>query len=501
MSDDFTPPPRRHAPEDLRQRISAELASARGRTRRRGRVLAPVAAALVLVAAVGGVAGATRLSEQRDLVPRDRPSATPTSRTTPTPAASPSSSPTATPSARPQTLELRGMTEAQIRRDTQSCLEVDAGDQPAPRRGQLRTRYAAIQPVITNDTSTITERVLFLQDDLGQYQCIDGVENGWQTLSSHGFRPTAKVPGGEASNGANGQSASCSKKAGSEVSSEVLLEVDPRRVAGARVTLVSAGRAVRAVDVPVDGESLYVAVRLTGTAARLPMSFRVELHDQQGRILPVQPDGAADTRPAQRLSFALRSCAELEKLQGESQPKPLTRPTSDRAGVATCLQLVDEDGNQDFDLDRASAEVTISTRTEWGAVLSDGTRYLGCSLYPTKEISRSVPVTDNPATAKKLFAWATNPIVPNGESLWAAGHLPGATRIAYTLPDGTVASATISPNGFWMVKTQTATAFDQQENNADWKPVTVTVTRHGRTTTYTIPWTEQTMCHQISHGC
>ncbi len=52
-----------------------------------------------------------------------------------------------------------------------------------------------------------------------------------------------------------------------------------------------------------------------------------------------------------------------------------------------------------------------------------------------------------------------------------------------------------------MVKAQTPTAFDQEDNTADWKPLKVSLVRNGRTTTYTIPWTEETMCNQINHGC
>ena len=107
----------------------------------------------------------------------------------------------------------------------------------------------------------------------------------------------------------------------------------------------------------------------------------------------------------------------------------------------------------------------------------------------------------DPPTTKKAFFWADNPIATGGESLWAAGHLPGATAITYQLPDGTTAAATISPAGYWMVKAQTATAFDTEDDVSDWKPVTVVVTRNGRTTTYVIPWTEETGCRQVSHGC
>lgn len=52
-----------------------------------------------------------------------------------------------------------------------------------------------------------------------------------------------------------------------------------------------------------------------------------------------------------------------------------------------------------------------------------------------------------------------------------------------------------------MVKTHTAEAFDTEEYTADWAKIKISVTRSGSTTTYSIPWTEKTMCNQVSHGC
>jgi hypothetical protein len=35
----------------------------------------------------------------------------------------------------------------------------------------------------------------------------------------------------------------------------------------------------------------------------------------------------------------------------------------------------------------------------------------------------------------------------------------------------------------------------------DWPPVVVSVTRPSGTQRFTIPFTEQTMCRQVTHGC
>lgn len=491
MSESLTPPPRRPAPEELRTRIAADLARAEGRGSQRARVLVAIAAALVLVAGVGGVLGATRSDGHQDLVPVERPSPTSTGATQ-KPRVSPT--PRTTPSAQPEILRGEPMTAAQIRRDTKSCTTPDPQDaDPVPRQGSLRTTYASVQPLVTNSTSPVSERVLFVRDDVGQFECIDGQESRWSSLPTQSFEPTAKLPGGEVPNSGGGTSASCGKGGDARVDSEVMLQVDAHRVAAARVTVVSDGQAVRVVDVPVDGPLLYLPVRLSGAAARLPMSFGVQLQDDKGHVLTVQPYGEAGTKPTDRLAFTMESCADTEKRMNQHKPKALTLPTSDRAGVASCLKMVKQDSAQPLDVDKAKAEVTISTTTEWGAVLSDGAHTLGCSLYPTEELSAAEPVT-NPVTTKKAFFWAANPIPTGGETLWAAGLLPEVTKIIYQLPNGTTTSAKINSAGYWMVKARTDTEFGT-------KPVTVTVTRRGQTTTYTIPWNADTQCNQVSHGC
>ena len=500
MPEDLTtPPPRRPAPERLHARIADELADADRRRSRRGAVLAPVAAALVLVAGVAGVAGAGRLGGQRDLVPAQSPTAVPSATTTAGTTPAPTPAPSVSATERPPTVTAEPMTAAQIRRDTARCLTLAPGEtDPPPRRGTLRTTYAAVQPLVTTGGRSSTQRVLFLQDDAGLLQCVDGSRYGWQSRSRE-VVPTAAVPAVQVPNTGGGTSASCGAAADSQVDSDVLLAVDEDAVAAARISQVSDGRVVQTVDVPVSGPFLYAGLRWAGAAARAPMSFRVELHDARGRTLAVQPYGAVGTGPARRLTFPLQSCADAEERAKAYRPEPVTRPSSDRAGLASCRRLVAK-SDQTFDTSRARAVVTVSEPDEWGAVLTDGSRYLGCSLFPTREVSASRSVTDS-STAQSRFHWALNPVVPEGESLWAAGHLPGVTAVTYRLPDGTDVPATTGPDGYWMVKARTSTTFDREEDVDDWAPVVVSVVRDGATRRYSIPWTAASMCHQVSHGC
>ncbi len=148
------------------------------------------------------------------------------------------------------------------------------------------------------------------------------------------------------------------------------------------------------------------------------------------------------------------------------------------------------------------AELLISTPDEWGAVLSDGSRRFGCSLFPTKEISEIVP--DSTVLKKSAFYFAVNPIGSTGnESLWAAGRVRRTSRaISYRLPAGEEVAATLSSDGYWMIKHHTTGGKQLAEGNSlDWDPVVVTVTRPSGRERFTIAFTENSMCNQVSHGC
>ncbi len=279
------------------------------------------------------------------------------------------------------------MGKAQVRRDTESCLEPDTeGGGPPPRQGAVRTRYAFIQPRISNSDDPATQRVMFLQDDVGQYHCVDGVQSGWQSRSSAGFEPTAKVPGREVPTPA----AEPTPAAVGRRSRQWTPTCSSKSTSSAWPPLTSPCSPMAdlsgSVDVPVDGPSLYVAARVTGPATRLPVSWRVELRDEQGRVLTVQPYGQVGTKPAKELTFELQSCADIEKRRAENEPKPLTRPTSDDAGLSTCLQMVRENDEQTLDLEtrpeprslcppRPSGVLCSATAaTTWAAASTPGRR-------------------------------------------------------------------------------------------------------------------------------
>ena len=114
----------------------------------------------------------------------------------------------------------------------------------------------------------------------------------------------------------------------------------------------------------------------------------------------------------------------------------MTRPRSDAAGLRTCEAMVEESAKHYDVANRGDwkSRLLISTEQEWGIVLSNGRNLVGCSLYPTKEISPFI--ADTPAVRKSAFFFALNPIGDTGTaSLWAAGRVPvDVSAITYRLP-------------------------------------------------------------------
>ena len=232
------------------------------------------------------------------------------------------------------------------------------------------------------------------------------------------------------------------------------------------------------------------------------VSTEFQFLDQRGHRLTIQPYGPRNTPTTTALKPPVSTCADM--LDRVHKPKPLKRPTSDQAGVSTCLNLAKAQAEeQDLPFKRArwTSRLTVSTPQEWGAVLSDGKHRIGCSLFPTKEISRLVP--DSDAIRASTFHFALNPIAsPGGESLWAAGRVPAdVTAISYRLPGNHEVAATISASGYWMVKDHRSDPGYGEEKVDDWPPVVVTVTRPSGTSTFTLKFSEETMCNQVSHGC
>lgn len=501
MSDPIlTPPPRRPAPPELRQRIQPQLEAARRPRRRPWAIVVPVAAAGLLVS---GALGARSLTGDTDAVPAATPTASagPARPPSPSPTPTPTSTPSATPSAKPvpATLPSRVMTKAEIKADLARCTAPDTtpGAQPLPRRGRWRTQLAVVVPVVEYPAGAAKSvRMLIAYDEVGTQECVDGRADTWSSGPPAEARLDQRGPALILTSSGGGIECNSADRTG-RIETGTAYRV-PDRVERVRVTLRSDGAVARVVDLlPAGGQSAVLA-RWSGAAAWAETDASVQMLDRAGRTVPIANDaGRAASRDAWGRGT---NCAEVTERR---KPPVVRRPASDAAGVTACRREISGylgESGASFDVTDAEAVVSVTTSALWGVVLSDGRRFVGCSRFPTTEIS-DVRSGRGSATSKSTFSWAHNPIGEQGETLWAAGRLPGVESITYRLPDGQQVPATIGSGGHWLVMARTATAFDTEQNVSDWAPVVVEVTVKGTTTTHRIPWTEESGCNQVSHGC
>jgi hypothetical protein len=501
MSDPYVPPPRRPMPEHLERRISDELTAATTRRRRIGAMVIPLVAAAVAAAMVA--VGATAFRDQLRVEPAETAGPVPTA-SAPTSTLRPTPTATSTPTAAPKPgneLVVRPMTGAEIGADNKSCIVESDPANPTPHRGIPKIVYAMVQRYAGSAGPESSVRVLLLEDQVGHWDCVDGQQTGWTRGRRTSAELTSRVPAAPVTNANGASGASCST-AGSEVRSSGSFFVG-RAVRTGRVRIIRGDEPGPWMTAePVQG-FLYFALRLTGPAAEeRNVSMEFAFLDRDGRSLPVA-SAYADERATASAVEEFSTCADVR----DRYPRlpPVEPPGSDAAGIRTCRAMADEAA------ENAGAEVrggwtsrlTVSTEEEWGAVLSDGRNLVGCSLYPTREISPVIE--DSPVVRKADFAFALNPIGDTGaQSLWAAGRVPAdVAAISYRLPGRVDVAATIDDRGYWMVKHHTEAGEDigTADDVRDWPPVVVTVTRPSGTQRYTIPFTEKTMCRQVSHGC
>lgn len=478
------PPAALPAPEHLRERIAAELRDAEGRGFRPRHALAPVAAAILIVAVV---IGATRFSGRTDAVPAESPTAVPSASATTTPSTSP------TPV--PPRFVTRELTEKEISADLATC-GVDG----------RRVVDALTMPTIVGGGRFGSARYLIAQGTQGTALCVDGKQQEWD-----GDVPE-KLPKGydAASRGGSGSSASCS-----DDPSDPRHQVDALwtwsvsdRVRQIRLTATS-GTSDRASTIVVDtrqggGGTFGAIVALRGSGAWDDVTVELRFLGGDGRTLPAESRATGQKAAATTDSFEVQGCRTLIAEQGrQSEADAPKRPASDAAGVAGCRSMIaswaETAEPAGFDPEAARVAATVSTRQQWGTVLVDGDRYVGCSLFPTAEITGVR--TAGAGTEKSDFGWALNPIDGGGETLWAAGRLPGVRSVTYALPGGRTEKAVVGRDGHWLVMARTATSFGSGDDVTTWPPVEVTAVTSNGTVRWSIDWSATSMCNQVSHGC
>ncbi len=491
------PPPRRPAPDQLRQRIENELARAeRGRRLALAPVVALVAAAAVVIAAVLGV---TAYRQASTAEPATTVSPSPATPSAPgTMSSTPSTDPT---DSGPQTLDLdvRAMSDSETANVRKSCLgQADADLGPGSDAKPAYTRWVR-RAGLTGPTWSQAQ-ALILADQNALWDCADGGYSGPSVLGS--TRPTTAVPVVEVPD-FGGAGGTCVHRSNDIMTSENLFEVGDA-VAQGRIRLNEGDQHGPWQTLTPSGGYLYLSAALIGADAwRRSITLDYEFLDAAGKRLTVQPYGERGTPTAQRVSEEFGTCGDAMARIPRQDPTSLKPPASDAAGAKACVKLAKQSSS--------GGEVSVSgwrralvlSGSSWGAVLVKGDRRFACSLAPTREVS--AVVSDKRSTATSSFWFATNPIdATEGASFWAAGRVPAnVTGITYVLPGGVRVPATIAADGHWMAMYSVdGKDLAPQENTADWDPVKVTITRSsGAPIMYTIPFDDKTMCNQVSHGC
>ena len=503
MSDPLTPPPRRPAPDHLRAGIARTLRQAPSRRLRSRTVVIPLAAASVLAASALGI---SMLTGQQAVRPADPATGYPaTASPTATASADRSASPDGSKSsirpstAPPSSLVVRAMTRSEIAADTKSCRKAQAEDN-LPRSGPPKARYAMVER--TGGTTGPTEkeqRILLTEDAVGLWVCENGSNTSWSRGGLTYQKPTAKVPAVEVDSFGDFR-AGCGEQW--NVRADELFAVGDAVRAGRARIVNGDTRGPWQTSEPVGG-LVHFLLGLEGAEAQsLSIYAEYQFLDDAGTIVTIQPYGERGTPVATTVRERISTCADSETMR--HHPTAVKRPKSDAAGIKTCLAMVKESaGNSGVPYSkRWASRLVVSNGLEWGAVLSDGQRRVGCSLFPTKEISPFA--ADTTLVNAASFSFALNPIaVIGGESLWAAGRLPAdVTKLSYRLPGKRDVAATIGPDGYWMMKFhQDGSSLDSAEDVRDWDPVVVTVSRPSGDQRFTLKFSEKTMCHQVSHGC
>ncbi len=481
------PPAARPAPEHLRRRITTELRDAERRGLRPRHALAPLAAAILVVAVV---IGATRFSGRTDAVPAESPTAVPSASAS----ASSSTTPTPTTAVR-QRFVSRELTKKEISADLATC-GVNGG----------RVVDALTMPTIVGGGRFGSARFLIARGDQGTALCLDGQQ---RVLDENA--PEALPKGYDvASRGGSGTSAECSDDSSSpnnKVDDHWTWSVSDQvqQVQLTATNGTSDRESTIVVDIRQGGGGTFAAiVALRGAGAWEDMAVELQFVDAAGRTLPVESRATGQKAAATTDSFEVQGCRTLMAEQARDRGgDPPTRPASDAAGVATCRTMISDWAENadpiDFDPEAATVTATVSTEGQWGTVLADGNTYVGCSLFPTAEITGVR--TAGAGTTKRDFGWALNPVDSGGETLWAAGRLPGVRSVTYALPGGRTEKAVVGRDGHWLVMARTAKTFGSGEDVGTWPPIEVTAVTSTGTVRWSIGWNVRSMCNQVSHGC
>jgi hypothetical protein len=332
------------------------------------------------------------------------------------------------------------MTKPEIAKDTDACLRSD--QPPGPRRGTPKARWAMVQHRAGLAGPLGPVRVLIIQDDLNLWLCENGDlrAQGAGDLRARWSGPAAGT------NVIGGTYATCGW-GGAKLVSAAMYAVD-NSVAFGQIRLVHHGIPGPWQNSQPARGFVHLGFAFEEHDAYLrSVSVQIQFVSKGGRILRFNPDNRAGQRIA-TFERGVKTCAQVPFR------KPVKRPANDAAGIKSCAASARVDArSQSLTLgSRLRPRLVVSTPDEWGAVLSDGCRRFGCSLYPTPELGPIV--ADKAVIDKRSFSVALAPIIETeGESIWASGRVPtDVTKITYGLPGGQIVDAQLNKEGYWMLE-------------------------------------------------
>lgn len=495
--DRLAPPPRRPAPDALRQRIADEL---EGERDRRGRLRFVPVVALAAAATVVAVTALGASMGSRPTTAEPAGTASPATTSAPASPSDPSTAASASPAGSTGLdLDARVLSDAQIAsiwKDCRALIGKKARGWPAPEPLYAKQeRWAGLTGPGTNESRLLIVNV----PGIGMQECLAEASGSSEDIG--GDEPTAKVPVRQLDSG--DYTSECNPESTATEQVRVLFRV-ASSVALGRVRLIDDGRHGPWQTSAAMGGFVNINLGLLGKDTyRAGVTAEFEFFDREGRRVEIQPAGPKGTATTMSLTQEIETCGDLVPRNGPT-PEVNDPPKNPDVGQDMCTALAVR-ADQLTKAGRAgwTSMLQVSVDQGWGGVFAKDGRRFACSLAPTREVS--AVVADKRSLARSSFFFAVNPIAAtDGASFWAAGRVPAdVTAITYVLPGGVEVPAALGEDGHWMAMYAVNGRDLDVGDVADWKPVQVLIVRTGDETPirYEIPFDDETMCNQVSHGC
>jgi len=194
-----------------------------------------------------------------------------------------------------------------------------------------------------------------------------------------------------------------------------------------------------------------------------------------------------------------------DRSESDGQPKPeagVSEPMADPSEpYAQCVRMVVRQfGWRGEPVDQEPVgKLAIDNGKGIVVVVANSTDSYTCNLEPDHAVSRGNASDGEFQASDFWFALnATGNVLrgDEGDMVWAGGEAPeGVTAIRYTFSDGHTEAAVVQ-DGFWAVQYYSERVIPHGPNDH------VEVTVEGTTPqTFELPFTSDTECNQISHGC